>query len=654
MNGPDVEREWLVTNGIGGFASGTVAGLNTRRYHGLLVAAMRPPVERTLLVSRLDVAVRYGDVDASLGTNEYLDGTVHPHGYRYLHAFRMDGQTAIWQWLVRDALIEQRVWMAHGQNTTYVSFSLLRASGAVDLSLSPLCAQRDYHSHHRGGLDTTTTLVGGGFEVTAWPGAKPLRVLLEGAHCELALEWHWNHKHRVESARGLDDIEDLFRPALIRMRLERCGRACVTFSAEPARVALADSATSAHREHDRLDRLSVPQHAPPWIRQLHVAADQFIVERRDGAGRNIGKTVIAGYPWFSDWGRDTMIALPGLTLATGRFDVAASILRTFAHYVSEGMIPNRFPDAGETPEYNTVDATLWFIIAAAEYFKRRPDPTLFDELYPVLRDVIATHVRGTRYGIQVDPEDGLLRSGEAGVQLTWMDAKVGDWVVTPRIGKCVEVNALWINALHIMLSMAEQARDLQQSLECEATLQRASRSFRERFWYAEGGYLHDVIDGPEGTPDAHGRRHDAHLRPNQLFALSLPYALLEGERAVSVIDRCSRELWTPVGLRSLAPADSSYVPRYEGNALQRDGAYHQGTVWSWLLGPFALAHYRVHRDANAATALLGGIESHLSEACVGQISEIFDGEPPFAPRGCVAQAWGVAQILQAWSELNER
>lgn len=654
MSGPDFEREWLVTNGIGGFAAGTVAGLNTRRYHGLLLAAMRPPVERTLLVARLDVSVRYGDVETSLATNEYADGTIHPHGYRHLQDFRMDGQTAVWSWLVRDALIEQRVWMAHLKNTTYVSFALIRGTGAVELSLGPMCAHRDYHSQHRGYVDVTSVPVGAGFEVTTWPGARPLRVLLEGAEYELATEWHWSHKHRAESARGLDDVEDLFRPALIRMRLEPGSSASVIFSAEAAAMPPAAAAASAAEERARLAQLPLPDTAPAWIRQLHIAADQFLVERRDAAGHDGGQSVIAGYPWFSDWGRDTMIALPGLTLTTRRFDVAASILRTFARYVSEGMIPNRFPDAGETPEYNTVDATLWFFIAAAKYFNSQSDRSLLEELYPVLRDIVAAHVRGTRYGIRVDPADGLLRSGEPGVQLTWMDAKVGDWVVTPRIGKCVEVNALWINALLILKAMAARLADSSQSTATDALAQHAISSFRARFWHAEGGYLYDVIDGPEGSVDSEGRRHDARLRPNQLFALSLPYPLLVGDQAAAVVAKCSRELWTPVGLRSLAPSDPEYVPRYEGDSLKRDGAYHQGTVWSWLLGPFALAHHRVHRDASAATALLGGIDAHLQEACVGQVSEIFDGDPPFVPRGCFAQAWGVAQILQAWSEINEQ
>jgi len=649
------EREWLVTNGIGGFASGTVGGLNTRRYHGLLIAALRPPVERTVMVAKLDATARYADVTVNLASNEYGDGTIHPKGFRHLHSFRLDGQIPVWTWLIRDALLEQRVWMTHGENTTCVGYKLLRGTQPLDLELAPLCTYRDYHGHHRGFRDAALFDAGPGFgpgfEVVAYPGATPYRILLEGGSYELATEWNWNHKHREESARGLDDAEDLFRPAILRMRLAPGESAAVILTAASGSPQAAQA--SARCERERQARLVADTKAPGWIRQLRLAADQFIVERSDARGCSLGSTVIAGYPWFSDWGRDTMIALPGLALATGRFEIAASILRTFARFVSEGMIPNRFPDAGEQPEYNTVDATLWFFIAAHEYFRRQDDAALSAELYPILDGIVAAHVRGTRFGIRVDPKDGLLFSGEPGVQLTWMDAKIGDWVVTPRIGKCVEINALWVNALLILRSIAESQGDRNRAAESAAMAARAAHSFNERFWHEAGGYLYDVIDGPEGMTDGAGHRLDASIRPNQLFAISLPHQLLPPDRAASVVAICARELWTPVGLRSLAPSDPAYAPRYEGGPRERDAAYHQGTVWSWLLGPFALAHHRVHGDAPAALEFLGGMQSHLDAACVGQVSEIFDGDAPFTPRGCFAQAWGVAETLRAWSELNE-
>ena len=355
---------------------------------------------------------------------------------------------------------------------------------------------------------------------------------------------------------------------------------------------------------------------------------------------------MAGYPWFSDWGRDTMIALPGLTLTTGRHDIAATIIRTFAKFVSEGMLPNLFPDAGHPPEYNTVDATLWYFVAIDEYLRATNDRALLDEIYPTLRSIVRWHQLGTRYSIQVDPIDGLLRAGEPGVQLTWMDAKVGDWVVTPRIGKPVEINALWFNVLMIMRDCATRLGDAEAAAEYETAAQRTARSFGERFWFAAGGYLYDVVDGPQGNDDS--------LRPNQIFAVSLRHRVLDAARERSVVDACARHLWTPVGLRSLAPHSVGYVGSYVGGPRERDGAYHQGTVWSWLLGPFVCAHYRVHGDLAQARTYLDGIRAHLRDACVGQISEIFDGDPPFTAAGCFAQAWGVAEILRAWGELHER
>jgi predicted glycogen debranching enzyme len=640
-------REWIVTNGIGGYAAGTVGGVNTRRYHGLLVAALAPPVERTAMVAKLDATVRYHDMIVPLASNEFADGTVAPHGYRQLAAFRLDGLLPVWTWLVGDALIEQCVWMTHGRNTTYVTYRLVRASGPVELELTPLCTYRDYHWQHRGRRDADIRALDNGFEVVAYRGARPYRVLLEQGQFELTPDWYWNFKHREEGARGLDDVEDLLRPAVIRVPLEAGATAAVVLTAETEPVVAADASLAAERarQQELLAQARLPRRAPAWIDRLTLAADQFIVERRDRSGATLGKTVIAGYPWFSDWGRDTMIALPGLTLATGRVDDAASILRTFARFVDAGMLPNRFPDGGETPEYNTVDATLWYFVAVHAYLAATNDGALRRELYPALADIVAWHRHGTRYGIHVDPNDGLLYAGEAGVQLTWMDAKVGDWVVTPRVGKCVEINALWFNALEILASIAAAEDDAAAATDYRAQAARVADSFGKRFWYA-GGYLYDVVDGPDGD--------DASLRPNQLLAISLPHALLDGERARAVVDTCARELWTPVGLRSLSPSDPRYVAEYHGGPRERDGAYHQGTVWSWLLGAFVDAYRRVHGDAATARCFLDGMAAHLREACVGQISEIFDGDAPFTPRGCFAQAWGVAEILRSWRALDER
>jgi predicted glycogen debranching enzyme len=638
-------REWLVANGIGGFACGTIAGINTRRYHALLVASLDPPVQRTVLLAKLDVTATYRGRSYPLATNEFADGTIAPRGFVHLDSFALDGQLPVWTWLIGDALVEQRVWMAHGQNTTYISFRLIRGTEAIELELTPLCAYRDLHSHHRGQRETLVTAVEKGIRVDSFFGAVPFRLLSDRGEWQIAPQWYWNFKHRVESSRGLDDVEDLVSPSRLRLTLEPGIAATIIATSErteplqPSASLKAERSRQsellrAARSHGLLDADEVS------VRQMILAADQFVV------GRQAGTTVIAGYPWFSDWGRDTMIALPGLTLTTGRAEIAATILRTFAKFVSDGMLPNLFPDAGHPPEYNTVDATLWYFVAIDEYLRATGDGALLEDLYPTLRDIVRWHQRGTRFSIQVDPIDGLLRAGEPGVQLTWMDAKIGDWVVTPRIGKPVEINALWFNVLTIMRDFAARLGDQDARAEYEIAARRTGQSFRERFWFAAGGHLYDVIDGPQGD--------DPSLRPNQIFAVSLRHCVLDDERARSVVDTCARHLWTPVGLRSLAAQAAEYTGSYAGGPRERDAVYHQGTVWSWLLGPFVSAHYRVYRDVAQARAYLDGIRSHLRDACIGQVSEIFDGDAPFTAAGCFAQAWGVAEILRAWGELHER
>jgi predicted glycogen debranching enzyme len=645
-------REWLVTNGIGGFACGTVGDVNTRRYHGLLIAALTPPVDRTLLIASLDTRVQYGTDRIYLSTHEFADGTVDPHGYLHIESFHLDNGVPVWRYAIADALLEKRLVMAPGRNTTYVHFRVLRASGALDLDWSPLCTYRDYHSHSRGGRDMTVRDIPNGFAIEAFPGARTYRVSCTGASFVHDPAWYWNFRHREESARGLDDREDLFRPGRFTRRLARGEQATLVLSAEsgPAEAIARVQVHIRRQQSARLDTL--PPDAPDWIRQLTLAADQFLVERYQD-GKPAGKTVIAGYPWFSDWGRDSMIALPGLTLATRRFDIAASILRTFAAHISEGMLPNRFPDRAETPEYNTVDATLWYFQAIDQYTRHSRDPELAAELYPALRDIIDWHRRGTRYGIKVDARDGLLAAGEDGVQLTWMDAKVGDRVVTPRVGKAVEVNALWHNALHIMAGLATRLGHDAQAVEYRNAAAKAKSGF-QRFWNSARGCLYDVIDGPQGEPGNDDRNYDGRLRPNQLFAVSLPYSPLDAKRQKSVVDMCARELVTSHGLRSLARGEPGYVARYQGGPLQRDGAYHQGTVWAWLIGPFVDAHYRVYRDASMARSFLEPLGLHLSAACLGSISEIFDAEPPFTARGCFAQAWSVSEVLRAWRDLDHQ
>jgi len=643
-------REWLVANGLGGFSCGTLAQANTRRYHGLLVASLRPPVQRVVMVAKLEVLARYRGEAYELSCNEFADGTIAPRGFERLQSYADEVGAPLWTYACADALLEQRVWMAQGRNTTYVSLRLREAADAMELELRPLCTYRDYHAHTRGGWSLDVVTEGGGCRITAFAGAHPYRLLTDRGEFTYEPDWYWNFQHRSEAERGLDSQEDLFRPGTFRLRLQP--REQVTFIATAeADFEAPPLALEREQKRRRLLLRSVPDAAPQWVQRLTLAADQFIVRRSNAQGELQGMSVIAGYPWFSDWGRDTMIALPGLALATGRHAEAAAILRTFASHVSEGMLPNRFPDGGEAPEYNTVDATLWMFHAIAAYLEASGDRALLRDLYPTLREIIEWHQRGTRYGIHVDPGDGLLFAGEAGVQLTWMDAKVGDWVVTPRIGKAVEINALWHFALSHMALWARSLNDRPAATGFATAAGQAAASFTAGFWYPAGGYLYDVIDGPDGVADG-GRHVDPSLRPNQIFAVSLGSELLDPTRARAVVDVCARELLTPVGLRSLARSDSHYAPRYLGEPRARDGAYHQGTVWSWLLGPFALAHHRVYGNTRHALSLLEGLAGHLDEGCSGTISEIMDGNAPHTPRGCFAQAWSVSETLRAYHSLS--
>ena len=641
-------REWLCANGLGGFASGTVAGLATRRYHGLLVAALTPPVGRTVVVSGLDERVEYGERTYALATNRWADGTVAPEGYRLIERFHLDGTTPVWHYACADALIEKRVWMEPGANTTYVRYRLLRATGPVRLSLDARVSYRDYHSTTRGpGWQMRAERVDHGLRVTAFDGARPVLLLAPGVAVEPSHDWYQGFRLSAEEARGLDALDDSLRVGTFDATLEPGRSLTCVLSVEAAPALDGEQAWQRRRAHEAEVLLAwgkaqpAAGEAPPWIDQLVLAADQFVVSR-PLADDPAGLSVIAGYHWFGDWGRDTMIALPGLTLATGRPETAHRILSTFARFVDRGMLPNIFPDGGQAPEYNTVDAALWYVEAVRAYHAATGDDAALRELFPALEQIIHGYGAGTRYGIRVDA-DGLVTAGEPGVQLTWMDAKVGDWVVTPRIGKPVEINALWYNAL---VALARLAGRLGRPIaDWEAMAARAAVGFT-RFWNEEAGHCHDVIDGPAG--------HEAALRPNQILAVSLPASPLSPARQRRVVDACARRLLVSYGLRSLAPGEPGYQPRYGGGPRERDGAYHQGTAWGWLLGPFALAHHRVHGDREAARAFLEPLAQHLTDHGLGSIAEVFDAEPPFRPDGCIAQAWSVAETLRAWCELAPR
>ncbi len=657
-------REWLVTNGIGGYACGTIASVLTRGYHGLLIGALKPPVARTLLLTKLDEIVDYNGKLYDLGTNRWADGTVEPQGYLNIESFSLEGTIPIWNFAFADGLLEKRIWMQLGENTTYIRYSYKRGSKPLTLSLKALVNYRDYHGRTHGkSLFSINTLREHGIEIKAFSKAATLYLFAIEENkksnfiWKIDNTWYRNFALAIEKYRGLDDVEDHLNAAIGNIILQPGDSITIVAGTSMDSKFTTDTFEGGRwgdeeikRREQKLINLFSSQNklqaAPEWIEQLVLAADQFIVDRPLTDNLE-GKTIIAGYPWFTDWGRDTMISLPGLTISTGRYDIAKIILRTFANYVDRGMLPNLFPDAGETPEYNTVDATLWYFEAIRTYYTATEDREFLAELFPLLAEIIGWHIKGTRYNIQVD-SDGLLYAGEQGVQLTWMDAKVGDWVVTPRIGKPVEVNALWYNALVCMVYFAQV---LGESGTKYQELSEKTRSHFPKLWYEEGGYCYDVIDSPQGN--------DASFRPNQIFAVSLPsinlgkwYSPLRESQQKMVVDKVGQTLLTSYGLRSLSSDNPDYVGIYGGNQLQRDGSYHQGTTWGWLIGHFIQAHLKVYQNSELARSFIAPMANHIQDGCIGSISEIFDGDAPFTSRGCFAHAWSVAEVLRGWLMAN--
>jgi predicted glycogen debranching enzyme len=633
-------REWLETNGIGGFASSSIVDLNTRRYHGLLTAATKPPVGRFVLLSKLEEALILGGKRFDLSSNQYA-GAVHPLGHMLLNSFRLD-PFPVFNYRIDDMELEASVLMVRGENTVVIQYELFGdlAGRSAVLEVRPLIAFRDYHSttHANAALRHEVESAGGLAKITPYAGLPSLYFAHNAESIDDAGFWYYNFQYERERERGLDDLEDLYGPFLLRFNLAQ--------NAAPAIIAstrVHEAAEARMLEDEEVERREKIADASPardtFAMLLTTAADQFIVARGDQ------KSVIAGYPWFGDWGRDTMISLPGLTLVTGRFEDARNILRAFARSMDQGMLPNRFPEAGETPEYNTVDATLWMFHAVSEFLRYTGDYDFVrDELYQPLAESVSWHQRGTRYGIHMD-SDGLLEAGEPGVQLTWMDAKLGDWVVTPRQGKPVEIQALWYNALRVMEHLGTAFDKDEESRHYGSLAERARASFEQTFWNEADGCLHDVVTG--SGPDRS-------LRPNQIFAVSLPHALLTGSKALRVVDVVEWELLTPYGLRTLSPHDPNYRGQYGGDPRSRDSAYHQGTVWPWLLGPFLSAYVKVHGASepvrHRANEFLNPLRAHLWQAGLGQISEVFDGDPPHRPGGCIAQAWSVAEVLRTYIE----
>ncbi len=641
-------REWWIGNGRGAYAAGTIALTLTRRYHGLLIAPVDPPLGRSLVLAKADAELIVGDARHPLFANRWTSGATAPEGHLTIESFHLDGSIPVWRFAVGAHRIEQRIWMEPGAITTYVAWRLVAGPDGASplLSVAVLTNGRDHHGETwmpgftpeiAASRDTLTMTIADRFA---------LRIQAPNAQITAHREWIENFDLPVERERGLSDRDHHLRIGSAEMTLApgvwRGIVASVESDASP------DIAAALARRQ-RYDRCAVERaltadpvfvNAPGWVMRLVLASDLYVIAR---AVPEIvdARSVIAGYPWFGDWGRDTMIALPGLTLATGRFADAGKILETFARFVDRGMLPNVFPGAGADPEYNTVDAALWYIEAWRSYVAATGDGAALERAFPILADIIEWHRRGTRYGIAVDPADGLLRAGEPGQQLTWMDARVGDREITPRIGKPVEINALWHNAL---VAMAKFAERLGKASEPYAAAAERAREGFQRFINPDDDGLFDVIDGPDGA--------DPTVRPNQVLAVSLPASPLDRATQRRVLDQCGETLLTSCGMRSLAPGHPDYRGHYRGGVSERDGSYHQGPVWAWLLGHWALAHYRVHGDADAAQAWLEPIADHLADAGLGQVSEIFDGDPPHTPRGAPAQAWSGACVLEAWWRLQ--
>jgi predicted glycogen debranching enzyme len=660
--------EWLVTNGLGGYASGTLSGVITRRYHGYLVAALPAPFGRITMLNQLGERLELPDGRfVQLTGEERAGGPVKLDVMDYLSEFRLEAGSPVWRYEIGPVAFEKRLVLPHGQNTAFINYRLLSGDDSVRLILRPSIHFRPHETAVSAELEQssyTLTVGQDRYEVSAGTDLPPLRLILEGQNAALTVDRIRIDQvtYRLEERRGYPAQGDLWSPGFFHVDLRKDCDATLIASSESwdnVRAFTPSLAVQLESERKRRILLGAAPHLKLSIEdlieknataaELMWAADQFLITpagRTDDAtrARAVGdevRTVIAGYHWFTDWGRDTMISLEGLTLSTGRYVAAAWILRTFAHYVRDGLIPNLFPEGKTEGLYHTADATLWFFHAIDRYTAASGDRSVLRMALPKLLDIFEWHLRGTAFGIGVDPRDGLLKQGAEGYALTWMDAKVDDWVVTPRRGKAVEINALWYNALKLLEGWLAEESEKEPAARVGACARQARESFNARFWYEPGKYLFDVIEGPGGD--------DSACRPNQLLAISLKHPILDEARWPAVLETARDKLLTPVGLRSLSPDHKDYKPKYDGDLRARDAAYHQGTVWAWLIGPFIDAWLKVHPgDLEGAGKFLDGFEPHLREACIGSISEIFDAEPPFTPRGCIAQAWSVAEVLRCW------
>src|SRR5437763_10735150 len=656
-----LSREWLVTNGLGGYASGTVSGAITRRYHGLLIAALPAPHGRMVMWSHASEFLHFDDDEIiSLGSGERAGGQLDLRAAEYLREFRLEDGMPVWTYHVRDLVLEKRVLLLHLQNTVHLTYRIIEGEPRPRLELRPAFQFRNHESAVNEGLPAPyrVTAMEHGYEINAAHSElPPLRMkLADKAAFTISPQEMDQVIYRSEQSRGYAYEGALWSPGFFQIDThdrDLVGLVASTESWDITNVLAPKAGMNAEEERRaRLLDETMPEARQAFPAELVFAGDQFIITpagraeeaaRAHAAGDEV-RTVIAGYHWFTDWGRDTMISLEGLALVSGRCLEAGYILRTFSHYVRDGLIPNMFPDGEKEGLYHTADATLWFFHALSHYLHYTDDRTTLHLLLPVLLDIAEHHLRGTRFNIHVDSHDGLLAQGTEGYQLTWMDAKMGDWVVTPRRGKAVEINALWYNALELLSRWCREEGEGAGAEKYSDAAKRARDSFNQRFWFADGGYLFDMVDcnGQSGTTDSS-------CRPNQIFAISLEHPVLEQTRWSSVVEVVEEKLVTPVGLRSLSPDHPDYKPIYSGDLRSRDGAYHQGTVWAWLIGPFVDAWLKVHpEDKTRARKFLGTFPQHLNDNGIGTISEVFDARDPHFAGGCIAQAWSVAEVLRSW------
>lgn len=634
-------REWLVTNGIGGFASGTLSGILTRRYHGLLIAALQPPAGRMYLVSKLDETIEYAGKSYKLYANRWAGGMIEPAGYEHIEQFHLEGTIPVWTFAVADALLEKRIWMERGANTTYVQYHLKRSSKPVSFSAQTLVNYRVFHSEtHADGWEMSVEPVSKGVKVTAYQGAVPIYLLSADAAAEPQHDWHRRYFLMREANRGFPPVEDHLNAAQFTAMLNPGEHLTLVLSTEARPNLNGAKMLEKQRAYEEklLSRAQLTcddDSLQPAINQLVLSAGHFIVNQ-PRPGDPDGRTIMTGYHWFESNTRNTMISLPGLTLATGQTEIAGKLLRKYAFLINQGMLPDRYPTREGPATYTTPDASLWYIEAVRAYHAATGAKQFIRELFPALQDVVAWLNQGTHHNIHVDAKDGLLVAAHPTEPLTWMKAKVGDWIVTPRAGKPVEVNALWYNALRTVVDFARMLGE--PAARYETMVEKVTEGFG-RFWNEEKGYCYDVLDTPHGPDDS--------LRPNQLLAVSLHYSPLPPEQQKQVVDICAQELLTSYGLRTLATGHDAYIGHYGGDSAQRDSAYHQGTVWLGLMGAFIAAYLRVYRNSDQARSFLRPLTHLLRIHGLGTLSEVSDGNPPFTPHGCIAHAWSVAEALRA-------